>query len=211
MAEVKFVKAEGAASTLEVDTTVFGKAVRLRVTRQAVISYEANKRQGTRSTKTRGQVSGSRKKLWRQKGTGRARVGDRKVVHRRGGGIVFGPTPRTFGGTIPRNIRRSALRSAILSKFRDNQASVFEVPGLERPKTKAVVQLMKSLGIEGSVLFVTQGVNQVFYRSARNLGRVSVLPESELNALDLLRHDHFVIEESALETLRSRLSNASAE
>lgn len=212
MAEVKFLTSDGGSTaTKEVDLDSLGTAVRLRVMRQAVISYESNKRQGTRSTRTRGEVRGARRKLWRQKGTGRARVGDRKTSQRRGGGTVFGPKPQDFSGTIPRKIRRAALRSAVLSKFRDGEAALFELPNLETPRTKAVVGLLKGLGIESSTLFVTAEINPTFYRSARNIPRVAVRPQSDLNALEVLRYDHLVIEEKAMTSLAARLSDGRAE
>jgi large subunit ribosomal protein L4 len=209
MASVKFVSASGTAATRDVDTSTLTGPVRLRMTRQAVIDYEANQRQGNHSTLRRGEVNGSRKKLWRQKGTGRARIGDRKTPQRRGGGVI-GPKPRDYSRHIPRKVRRAALRSAIMAKFKDGEIAILEAPVLEAPKTRVVSDLLRALDIHGTVLLVTGESDPVLYKSARNLAGVTVRSHTDLNALEVLKHRNVVIADQALAPLMTRLSHGSA-
>lgn len=177
----------------------------------AVVMYEANRRVGTVKTKSRGMVRGSTKKLFRQKGTGRARAGNARTPVRRGGGHAFGKKPRDFGYRMPRKAVRQAARMALLSKFQDGQAVVLSEWKCDAPRTKTVVTALKALGVDGSsVLIATGEINQNLYRSARNIGDVQVLPASDLNAYALLRHRNFVVTVSAMDQILGRGEAASA-
>lgn len=191
-------------STIEVDPAEFGGTVNKQLLHDAVVMYQANLRQGTHSTKTRGEVAGSKKKLFRQKGTGNARVGSKRTGKRRGGGVAHGPKPRDYSYTMPKKARRLATRMAILSKLLDNEAVVVDGFTVDAPKTKQVAGVLKALGLNTqSCLITTAGLNQPLYLSARNIPGVELLPAAELNALSLLRRKRLLLTKDALETLRA--------
>lgn len=169
-----------------------------------VVMYEASARQGTVQTKSRGMVRGSTKKLFRQKGTGRARAGNARTNVRRGGGHAFGKKCRDFSYRLPRKAVRAATRMALLTKFQDGQAVVLSDWKCEAPKTKVVVGALAALGVDGSVLISTDGVDQNVYRSARNIQGVQVLPAADLNAYALLRNRQLVVTVSAMDSLLGR-------
>ena len=176
----------------------------------AVVMYAANRRLGTVQTKSRGMVKGSTKKLFRQKGTGRARAGNARTPVRRGGGHAFGKKLRDYSYRLPRKAVRTATKMALLSKFQDGQAVVLSDWKCDAPKTKHVAAALKSLGVGGSsVLIATHGVDQSVYKSARNISGVQVLPVSDLNAYTLLRHRSFVVTVSAMDSLLGRGTEAS--
>ena len=171
----------------------------------AVVMYQASSRVGTVKTKSRGMVRGSTAKLFRQKGTGRARAGNARTPVRRGGGHAFGKKPRDFSYRLPRKAIRQAAKMALLSKFQDGQAVVLGEWKCDAPKTKPVAEALKALGVDGSsVLITTDGVDQNLYRSARNISDMQVLPASDLNAYALLRHRNFVVTVSAMDRLLGR-------
>ncbi len=160
----------------------------------AVIMYRANRRVGEVQTKSRGMVAGSTRKLFKQKGTGRARAGGIRTPVRRGGGHAFGKKPRDYYYRLPKKAVQKATRMALLSKFQDSQAVVLKDWDCSAPKTKVVAGFLKAVGLQGkSVLLATEGVNQNVWRSARNIEGVQVLPGSDLNAYTLLRQRHLVI------------------
>ena len=160
----------------------------------AVIMYRANRRVGEVQTKSRGMVAGSTRKLFKQKGTGRARAGGIRTPVRRGGGHAFGKKPRDYYYRLPKKAVQKATRMALLSKFQDSQAVVLKGWECSAPKTKVVAGFLKAVGLQGkSVLLATEGVNQNVWRSARNIDGVQVLPGSDLNAYTLLRQRHLVI------------------
>lgn len=185
-------------------------ALNRQLLHDVVVMYEANRRVGSVQTKSRGMVKGSTKKLFRQKGTGRARAGNARTPVRRGGGHAFGKKPRDYSYRLPRKAVRIATRMALLSKFQDGQAVVLSEWGCDAPKTKAVVSALSSLGVDGSVLIATNGLDQNVYKSARNISDVQVLPASDLNAYALLRHRSFVVTVSAMDSLLGRGAAASA-
>lgn len=159
-----------------------------------VVMYRANRRVGEVQTKSRGMVAGSTRKLFKQKGTGRARMGGIRTPIRRGGGHAFAKKPRDYSYRLPRKAVQKATRMALLSKFQDSQAVVLKQWDCAEPKTRVVVGFLKAVGIEGtSVLLATEGVNQNVWRSARNIPDVAVMPGSDLNAYALLRHRNLVI------------------
>ncbi len=187
----------------ELDVEVLGP-VRLKLLKQVVLSYEANLRVGTASTKRRGEVVGSPRKMYRQKGTGFARMGDRKSPVRVGGGVAHGPRPRAYRQAIPKRMRRLALASALAGKFRDGEVVVLEELSLAEPKTKVVVELLERLGCLDGCLLVVEGYDAVVLKSARNLPRVDVREDRNVSAYDLLRYQRVVFIGEALARVMER-------
>lgn len=197
--------------TVEIDAAEFGGTVNRQLLHDAVVMYEANRRVGTHYTKRRSDVVGSKRKLFRQKGTGNARVGARRTNKRRGGGTTKGPRPRDYSFRLPRNARRLATRMALLSKFQDNEALVVEGLTLTAPKTHRMSEILKSLNPEGeSCLIATDGVDRNVHLSARNIRGVETLPCNELFARAVLRHKRLLLTDTALAALR-RTADANAD
>jgi len=165
----------------------------------AVRAFQNNQRQGTASTKTRAEVSGGTRKPWRQKGTGRARQGTNRAPQWRGGGIVFGPKPRSYRTDLPRKVRRLARQSALNARAGEGALYVIEQFEFESPKTRQMVEILTKLGLEGQkVLVLTEGSRSSVYLSGRNLQDVYVMPYADVSAYELLWSDAVVVEESAL-------------
>jgi large subunit ribosomal protein L4 len=169
----------------------------------------ASRRSGTHSTKNRAAVSGGGAKPWRQKGTGRARQGTTRAAQWSGGGVVFGPVPRSHEHSLPKKVRRAALRGALSQKFRDGAVTIVDALALDSYSTKRVAGILSGLGLgEGGVLIVIEAASPFVEGSARNLPGVSVLRAEGLNVLDVLRHGHLVITRSALPLVEARLDEA---
>lgn len=200
MVEVK-VYAAGELAKRQVDESVFGERVLGRTLKDAVVMYEANARAGTAKTKTRGEVKGPNRKLWRQKHTGRARMGTTKAPQWRGGGVVFGPRPRDYGYHMPKRARRVALMNAVFTKLRDGEMAVADGWPTERPSTKEAVRILERLGMQRSVLVVTERHDPVLHLSLRNVPHVDVRPVSDLNARQVLLRRYMVVTPGALEAL----------
>ena len=199
------------SGTYEFDPADLAAGINRQLLHDAAVMYEANRRVGTVQTKSRGMVQGSTKKLFRQKGTGRARAGNARTPVRRGGGHTFGKKPRDYSYRLPRKSLRLATRMALLSKFQDEQAVLLSGWDCSEPKTKVVAQSLKSLGVAGeTVLLATDGVDANLWRSARNIKGVRVLPAGDLNAWDLLRHRNLVVTVAAMDQLLGRTSAATA-
>lgn len=173
---------------IELEESVFGVPPNEAVVHQALVRQRANARVGTASTKTRSEVSGSTRKLFRQKHTGFARAGSRRPPTRRGGGVAFGPHPRSYRQAMPKKMRRLALRCVLSAKVADGELLVIDSFGLEQPSTKRVVYILRTLGIESSVLLVTSDPEINVVKSARNVEKAKTLPASMLNVVDLLAH-----------------------
>lgn len=203
MTEVK-VYSGGSVSSTDVDPSLFGDKVLGRTLKDAAVMYEANVRTGTAKAKTRGEVAGPNKKLWKQKHTGRARMGSKKVVHWRGGGVVFGPLPRDYSYQMPKKARRTALRNAIYTKFVDGEVAVADGWPTDAPSTKQAAGILRALGLERSVLVVSAESDQVLHRSLRNVPEVDVRPVSDLNARDVLLRRHLVLTPAAMEQIKER-------
>jgi large subunit ribosomal protein L4 len=186
---------------VSLEAKVLGGRVRFPLLKEAAVMYAANQRVGTHETKTRGQVAGSTKKPWRQKGTGRARAGSRKSPLWRGGGTVFGPHQRDYSYAIQKKSRRLAVRSALLAKFLSGQVVVLEGLELEAPKTRQVARVLSALGVRGSCLIGTAGHDRNLVLSARNLPGVLVSTVKEMNALDILKARTVVLTRDAFSTL----------
>ncbi|MEM7198751.1 MAG: 50S ribosomal protein L4 [Planctomycetota bacterium] len=209
MAEVKHYSA-GAVRSESFDESVFGDRVLGRTLKDAVVMYLSNARAGTAKAKTRSEVAGPNKKLWKQKHTGRARMGTKKAVHWRGGGIAFGPLPRDHSYHMPRKARRVALRTAVLSKFRDGEVAVAEGWPAEAPSTKQAAGILRQLGMDRSALVVTAEQDQNLYLSLRNVPQVDVRPLADLNAHQVLLRRYMVLTPAAMTQLVERLGPDSA-
>ena len=178
---------------IEVDATIFGIEPNEAVVHQALVRQRANARQGTADTKTRREVSGSSRKLYRQKHTGQARAGNRRSPLRRGGGIIFGPHPRSYRQAMPKKMRRLALRSVLSAKVADGELKVIDSFGMEQPQTSQMEQILTTLGIATSALLVTAEPDMNVVKSARNLERVKTLPANMLNVVDLLSYSELLL------------------
>lgn len=187
---------------LRLPAAIFGQEPNTGVMHQALQRQLNNARQGTAATKTRGLVSGGGRKPFRQKGLGRSRHGSEREPSMVGGGTVFGPQPRSFRQDMPRKMRRLALRSALAVKANEGRVSVIEgFAEMERPRTKAIVELLESVGAEGTTLLVLAAANEVVARSASNLPWAKTILAHNLNLYDLFTHDHVVIAKDALELI----------
>ena len=173
---------------IEISDQVFAVPFNEGVVHQAMVRQRANARQGTASTKTRSEVSGSSRKLFRQKGTGYARAGSRRSPLRRGGGIAFGPHPRSYRQAMPKKMRQLAQRCVLSAKARDKELMVLEELKLEEPKTKQMVQILAALGVDSTTLIVTSEPEDSVIKSARNLKGIKTMPANLLNVLDILSY-----------------------
>lgn len=173
---------------IDISDYVFAMPFNQPVVHQALVAQRANARQGTASTKTRGEVSGSNRKLYAQKHTGRARAGDLRSPTRRHGGIIFGPRPRSYRQTLPKTMRRLALRCILSAKAGEGELMVLKELGFEKPRTKDMVQVLQALGVASSALIVTSEPEENVIKSARNLGGIKTMPATLLNVVDLLSH-----------------------
>ncbi len=183
---------------IEISDQVFGVPFNEAVVHQAIVRQRANVRQGTASTKTRSEVSGSTRKLFRQKGTGSARAGSIKSPLRRGGGITFGPKPRSYRQAMPKKMRQLALRCVLSAKAEDKALMVLEELKLAQPRTKEMVQILAALGVDSSTLIVTSEPEENVIKSARNLPGVNTMPASLLNVVDILSHKMLLMSVAAV-------------
>jgi large subunit ribosomal protein L4 len=195
--------------TYEFDPDDLAAGVNRQLLHDVVVMYETNRRQGTVQTKNRGDVQGSKKKIYRQKGTGRARMGNKRTPIRRGGGHTWGKRPVDHSYRLPKKAVALATRMAVLSKFLDNQVTVLDELAIASPKTKDVVGLLKALGLaESSCLLAIEGYDINVWKSARNIPRLSVSPASDLNAYDLLQRKTLLVTKAALDKLRGKSKQA---
>jgi large subunit ribosomal protein L4 len=192
-------------SETELRDDIFAVPVNEALMHQALVRQLANARLGTHRTKTRGEVRGGGRKPWRQKGTGRARQGSIRAPHWRGGGAVFGPTPRSYAQKMPRKMRRQALRSALSVKASESQVKVLDAFEMSEPKTKDVVRILEGLGAGSSVLILLPQSDQVVLRSVSNLPKVRTLVAQYLNVRDLLKYDTILMPLASLEVIEGIL------
>jgi large subunit ribosomal protein L4 len=190
--------------SLKVDEAVFGGKVRYPLLKQAVVMYHANKRVGTAATKSRSMVAGSSKKLFRQKGTGNARVGNVRTGKRRGGGVAFAKSLRDFSQRMPKKQRRLARDSAILAKLLRSDVVVVDGLKFEKPKTKEFVSILNNLKIDRSCLVTVDSEDVNLYKSANNIPKVAVMPVNALNAGDICRHRKMLFTKEAFFAVMSR-------
>jgi large subunit ribosomal protein L4 len=184
-------------SERDIKDDIFDVVVREDILHEVVRSQLAHSRSGTASTKSRSQVTGSTKKLWRQKGTGRARVGAASSPLRRGGGVTFGPMPRDYSLKVNRKVRKAALRMALTDKFRVGHVIVIDTFQLEEIKTKKVFEILQNFNVD-RVLIVSDAQNEILERSCRNIPNIKLLRAEGLNVYDVLRYEHLLFVEPAL-------------
>ena len=183
---------------VELSDELFAAPVNTAVLHQVVTAQLAARRTGTHDTKTRGEIRGGGRKPYRQKGTGRARQGTVTAPHYRGGGVVFGPHPRSYEQRLPRKMKRLALRGALTAKLADEQLKVIDTFGLDAIKTKDLAGVLRALAADGRVLVVSPGRDQNLELSARNLPTVEIILADSLNVVDLIKADLVLIEQPAL-------------
>ncbi|MHC5209725.1 MAG: 50S ribosomal protein L4 [Planctomycetota bacterium] len=193
------------AGSVKLDGEALGEATKPRLLREVVRMYEANRRQGTVKTKSRGETAYTTRKPYRQKGTGNARRGDFNSPLLRGGGVIFGPRPRDFGYRVPRRALREALRSALSGKLRDGEICSLKGAGFTAPSTKTAAAALAGLECTGSTVVVLPGDNAMIWKSFRNIPRVSVVRAADLNAYHVLAHDRMLLVDDAWDVVMSRL------
>jgi large subunit ribosomal protein L4 len=187
--------------SMQVDEAKLGGEVRQNLLKQALVMYHANQRQGTVRTLARGEVAGSTRKMFRQKGTGNARTGGIRNPIKKGGGHAKQKRPKDWRQAMPKKARRLATQSALLSKLQSNDVRVVDQLGLEQPKTKLVAQMYKALGIDRSCLLALQGRDENLERSARNIHRTTLTTVSQLNAWDIVRNRTLLLTKAGLEQI----------
>jgi large subunit ribosomal protein L4 len=191
--------------TLDLRDEVFGGRVKVDLIHESVVRANAAERRGTHATKTRAMVSGSGKKPWRQKGTGRARVGEIRNPLWRKGGTVFGPQPRSYDYQLPRKVEKGALRAALSQKLRDGAVTVVDALTVAEIKTKAAAEMLRRLGIDGKTLLVDVKPEDKLALSVRNIEGVRLLPSNRISARDVLDTRRVVLTRAALEKLQEAL------
>ena len=182
---------------IQLNDKVFAVEVNADAMHQVVVALLANKRQGTQSAKTRAEVRGGGIKPWRQKGTGRARQGSIRAPQWIKGGVVFAPKPRDYRMSVPKSMRRVAMKSALTSKVQDGQMVVLETLAFEAPKTKEIVKMLNAFNAK-KTLIVTAEANETVYKSARNIEGVAVLPVNNINVYDLLKYSKVIMTKDAV-------------
>jgi len=187
--------------TVQVDEAKLGGEVRKNLLKQAIVMYHANQRQGTVRTKARGEVAGSTRKMFRQKGTGNARTGGIRNPIKKGGGHAKQKRPKDWRQAMPKKARRLARNSAILSKIQSNDIRVIDQIALEQPKTKLMAGVFKALGIDRSCLLALPARDENLERSARNIDRTTLTTVDQLNAWDILRNRTLVVTRAGLEKI----------
>jgi large subunit ribosomal protein L4 len=197
---------EGSRSgELEVPAKVFGASPNEPLIHEALVARLAAARQGTAHTKTRAEVSGSGRKLWRQKGTGRARVGDRRPPNREGGGVALGPRMRSYRQRISRRAKAEALRSALSARAQAGEIAIIESLDLPEPKTKAVAAILDALNVQTPALLVLPDPNEVVWRCGRNISGLTIRIAADLNTYDVMAARQLIIVKGAIPRLEARL------
>ena len=194
------------AGEIELSEAVFGLPVRKDILARMVNWQLAKRRAGTHKVKSRGEVAGSTRKVYRQKGTGHARVGSARTSQRRGGGSAFGPVVRDHAHKLPKKVRQLALKTALSAKAAEGKLIVLETAEVENPKTSELAKAFDGLGWSNVLVIDGQQVHEGFARAVRNLPRVDVLPQQGANVYDILRSDTLVLTKTAVEALEARLS-----
>lgn len=207
MPKVTLFKQDGSqAGEVELNEAVFGVEPNEAVIFDAVVMQRASMRQGTHAVRNRSAVSGGGRKPWRQKGTGRARQGSIRSPQWVGGGVVFGPTPRSYSYKLPRKVRRLALTSVLSQKVQEDKLTVVEALTFDQPKTKLFKEVLANLKADTKTLVVLEGDNETAYLSARNIPNVKVIDDYNVNVLDVVDADRVVITKAALSTVEEALA-----
>jgi large subunit ribosomal protein L4 len=197
--------------SISLSENVFGITPNVPVMHQYMVMQQANARMGTQNTRGRGEVVGSTRKIYRQKGTGRARQGSVRAPHRKGGGVAHGPHPRKYTKAMPRKMRRLAVRSALSAKHAASAIHFVDGIAFERPRTKDMIDCLKAFNISGSALIVLASQNDAIQRSASNLPDVKTLLANYLNVVDLLKYDHVLMVQPAVTIAEGILGQADGE
>ncbi|WP_144553521.1 50S ribosomal protein L4 [Peribacillus simplex] len=191
---------------IELNESIFGIEPNNHVLFEAIIMQRASLRQGTHKVKNRSEVAGGGRKPWKQKGTGRARQGSIRSPQWRGGGVVFGPTPRSYAYKLPKKVRRLAIKSALSAKALEENILVLESLSFDAPKTKEFVAVLKNLSVDTKTLVVTDGLDEKVALSARNIPGVTVVEAVGLNVLDVVSHNKLILTKSAVEKVEEVLA-----
>jgi large subunit ribosomal protein L4 len=191
--------------SLDLRDEVFGGRVKTDLIHESVVRANAAARRGTHATKSRGMVSGTGKKPWRQKGTGRAQVGEARNPLWRKGGTVFGPQPRSYEYQLPKKVEKGALRAALTQKLRDGQVIVVDALSVSEIKTRAAAEMLKRIGVEGKVLLVDVKPEDKLSLSVRNIEGVRLLPSNRISARDVVNTRRVVMTRAAIEKLQEAL------
>lgn len=206
MAKVSlFNQAGSSVGEIELNDKVFGIEPNESVLFEAIISQRASLRQGNHKVKNRSEVAGGGRKPWKQKGTGRARQGSIRSPQWRGGGVVFGPTPRSYSFKLPKKVRRLALLSALSTKVREESIVVLEGLAFDAPKTKDFLKVLSNLSIDKKALFVTADLDETVALAARNIPGITVVSATGINVLDLIGHNKLVMTKAAVEKVEEVL------
>ncbi len=183
---------------IELSDSVFGAEINADLMHRVVVNQLANRRQGTQSTKTRGEVRGGGRKPWRQKGTGRARHGSIRSPIWTKGGIALGPKPRSYRYTLPKKVKRAALKSALSSKVAENEILVLDALNFDEIKTKQMVKVLNNLKVDSTALIVLPEKDEKVEKSARNIPGIKTALVNTINVYDILKHDKFIITKDAV-------------
>ena len=207
-----FDRAGKEVGSYEIDHTDIAPRINKQLLHDVVVMYQANQRLGTHRTKSRAEVAGSTKKMYRQKGTGNARAGSRRSGIRRGGGHIFAKRPRDFSYRLPRKAVQLATRMALAARLRDSEVVVIDELAMSAPKTKEMAGIIKALKCDGgSLLVATAGHDMNVYKSARNIAQVSVSPVADLNAWCVLAPRKLLVTKAALDAIKQRVEHKSGE
>lgn len=207
MANVTLYKQDGSENgTVELNDAIWAVEPNENVVFDAVVMQRASLRQGTHAVKNRSAVSGGGRKPWRQKGTGRARQGSIRSPQWRGGGIVFGPTPRSYAYKLPKKVRRLAIKSVLSQKVLDGDLVVVDGLSFDAPKTKAFLNVLNRLKVNDKALVVLEDGNDVAAKAARNLLNVKVVPAEGINVLDAVNYKKLILTQSALQKIEEVLA-----
>ncbi|KRM71392.1 50S ribosomal protein L4 [Lacticaseibacillus brantae] len=207
MANVTLYKQDGSQNgTVELNDAVWAIEPNENVVFDAVVMQRASLRQGTHAVKNRSAVSGGGRKPWRQKGTGRARQGSIRSPQWRGGGIVFGPTPRSYSYKLPKKVRRLAIKSVLSQKVLDSDLVVVDGLSFDAPKTKAFAQVLAGLNVDTKALVVLEEGNEFAALAARNLPNVKVVPAEGINVLDVVNYNKLILTQAALQKIEEVLA-----
>lgn len=203
-----FDRSGNEVGTYDIEWSDIAPRINKQLLHDVVVMYQANRRQGSHKTKARHEVAGNRQKMYRQKGTGRARAGSRRAAQRRGGGHVKYKMPTDYSYRLPRKAVRLATRMAVASKLKSSQVKVIDGLSFSAPKTSEMADILRALGMdEASTLIAIESHDVNVYKSARNIARVSISPVSELNALAILAPRQMLVTRAALDALKSGAAN----
>ncbi|HDI4554633.1 TPA: 50S ribosomal protein L4 [Listeria monocytogenes] len=207
MPKLSLLKQDGTnAGEITLNDTVFGIEPNEKVVVDVILSQRASLRQGTHKVKNRSEVRGGGRKPWRQKGTGRARQGSTRSPQWRGGGVVFGPTPRSYAYKLPKKVRRLAIKSILSSKVNEEKLVVLEGLTFDAPKTKEFAAFLKNISVDTKALIVVAGESENVELSARNLQGITVIPAESISVLEVAKHDKLIITKAAVEKVEEVLA-----